>query len=144
MYNTYVSSAVLTLRTKGSLSFSPFNDHCNLLNGRFDKYPLSSSSSSQCCSCCNCCSCCASSFPTCSSNPSLFYGLRQSTLIQLSPCKRLIFGGRDRYYYRVSDFGPGYGCFEVFCSFKEKGSRERIEKRRKGRLAGSSLHGNGR
>eukprot|EP00257_Ricinus_communis_P014360 XP_015572016.1 tRNA(adenine(34)) deaminase, chloroplastic [Ricinus communis] len=136
MYNTYTSSAVLTLRTKGHLLFSPFNDHSNLLTERFDKNPLSSS---QCCSCCNCCSCCcASSFSThrLPLNPSLFYGLRQSTLIQLSPCKRLIFGGRDRYYYRVLDYDLDH---EVCCSFKEKGSGERIERRRKGRFGGKDL-----
>ncbi|XP_065880180.1 tRNA(adenine(34)) deaminase, chloroplastic [Euphorbia lathyris] len=139
MYNTYFSSAVLTLRTKGSLSFS-FNDYSNLLSERFDK----NLSSSQCCSCCNCCSSCSPSFPTqrVPINPNLFYGLRQSTLIQWSPCKRLIFGGRDPYSYRVPNCGPDHGCFDVSCSFEENSSgRERIERRRKGRIGRINLRG---
>ncbi|KAJ9163419.1 hypothetical protein P3X46_023089 [Hevea brasiliensis] len=139
MYNSYISSAVLTLRTKGSLSFS-FNDYSNLLSERFDKNPLPSSLS-QCCSRCSCCSCCASSFATyrVPISPSLFYGLRQSTLIQWSPCRRLILGGRNRYYYRVPAYGLDDDCYEVSCSFKKKSGGERIERRRKGRVGHINL-----
>ncbi|KDP29333.1 hypothetical protein JCGZ_18254 [Jatropha curcas] len=136
MYNPCIgSSAVLTLRTKGSLSFS-FDDYTNLLNDRFDRSPLQSPSS-QCCSLCyNCCSCCESSFANhrLPIKPSLFYGLRQSTLIQFSPCKRLIFGGRDRYYYRIPAYGLDHGCYEVSCSFKEESGGARIERRKNGRV----------
>ncbi|WCJ35716.1 tRNA arginine adenosine deaminase [Euphorbia peplus] len=126
MYNSYFSSTTLfTLPTHGSLSFS-FNDHSNLFSERFQKNP----SSSQCCSCCNCSS--FSSFPTkrVLITPNFFYGLRQSTLIQWSPCKRLIFRGRDPCCYRV----PSSGCFDVSCSCGEKSGMERIETRREGRI----------
>ncbi|XP_050223164.1 tRNA(adenine(34)) deaminase, chloroplastic [Mercurialis annua] len=135
MYNTYISSAVFTLTTKGSL----------LLSETFEKNPsLSHCCSRSCCSSCSCC--CASSFSTYrlpSVTPSLCYGLRQSTLIQLSPCKRLIFGGRDRYYYRVPSCDDiDHGCFEVSCSFEETGSGERVGRgRRKGGLGGLNLRG---
>ncbi|OAY47386.1 tRNA(adenine(34)) deaminase, chloroplastic [Manihot esculenta] len=139
MYNSYISSAVLTLRTKGSLSFS-FNDFSNLLSERFDKNPFLSSPS-QCCACCNCCSCCASSLAThrVPITPSLFYGLRQSTLIQWSPCRRLILGHRGPYYYRVPSYGLDEDCYEVSCSFKKKSGGERIKRRTEGKVGRLNL-----
>ncbi|XP_038721350.1 tRNA(adenine(34)) deaminase, chloroplastic isoform X2 [Tripterygium wilfordii] len=128
MYNTYTSSTLLSVRTKGSVSFS-FNDYSNLLNERFDKNPLSQSPC--CCSCCF--HCCSPSFASnrVALNPALFYGLRQSTLIQCSPSRRLILGGRDRYHYRVPIYGFDSECFEVYCSLKQRGCNEGIGRRRK-------------
>ncbi|PHU02128.1 hypothetical protein BC332_27379 [Capsicum chinense] len=123
MYNTCVSSA-LTLKCKGSSSFSYYdNSYC--LNDRFFRHPFAYSSSLS--SCCSCCSNNASSstmlykVPICSSS---LYGLRQSSLIQ---CKKLIFGGLDRNYNsRFHAFDVGKECsYEKVCSFKENegGSR---------------------
>ncbi|CAK9151261.1 unnamed protein product [Ilex paraguariensis] len=113
MHNIYISST-LTLGCKESLSFS-INEYSNCLNDRFDRHPLPLSSCSS-----SCCACCANStyrVPTC---PSSLYGLRQSTLIHWSPCKRLILGGVDRCYTRfpVCDIDPN--CYEKSYSFKKR------------------------
>ncbi|XP_031273631.1 tRNA(adenine(34)) deaminase, chloroplastic [Pistacia vera] len=130
MHNAYFSSTLLSLKSKGSLSFS-FNDYSSLLNERFDRNSLASS-----CSCC-CCSCCCCAFashgnrvPT---SPGFLYGLRQSTLIQCLPSRRLILGSGDRLFYRVPVYN---GCnYEVSCSIKERnGSGSSFDRRRKGRF----------
>ncbi|XP_059655578.1 tRNA(adenine(34)) deaminase, chloroplastic [Cornus florida] len=92
MYNSYASSTV-SLRCKGSLSFSS-NDYFHLLNDGFDRnfIPLSSSSS--------CCPCCANSIYRVPINPSFLSGLKQSTLIQWSASRRLILCGGEGYLYR--------------------------------------------
>ncbi|CDP00542.1 unnamed protein product [Coffea canephora] len=90
MQNTCISSS-FQLRCKGPFSFS-FNDYSFCLNDRIDRNPLLYSSST-------CSSCCGNSlysrFPI--SSPSFLYGLRQSNLIQWSPCKKLILNGLDRF-----------------------------------------------
>ncbi|GLU04817.1 hypothetical protein SLE2022_219480 [Rubroshorea leprosula] len=130
MNHYHTSSAVFSLRTKGSLPFS-FNDYSNLCNARFDKYPLSSSS---CCSCCCCCACCAtSSHHRVSINPSFLYGLRQSALIQWSPSRRLVLGGGDRYFHRFPNCDIDEGSYDVHCSYRGRkesaGFRRRSNRR---------------
>ncbi|XP_074309529.1 uncharacterized protein LOC141644019 [Silene latifolia] len=86
MHNTYIScsSSITSLRT----TFIAFNDY------PIERCPLNYS-----------CSCCCS-FPVNSTrfnlmlpvniNPNLLYGLRQSTLINFPPSRRLVLGSSDR------------------------------------------------
>lgn len=121
MHSTYLGSTI-TLRSKGSLFFS-FDDHSYLFNERFDRTPLTSSSS--------CCACCGANFihgvPI---NPGFLYGLRQSTLIQWAPSRRLILGAGDRYYCRL----PDRGCYEVCCTLKERSGNGGGGRRRRGKI----------
>lgn len=115
MHSTYLGS-IVSLRSKGSLSFS-FDGHSYLFNERFDGTPLTSSS---------CCACCGTNFihgvPV---NPGFLYGLRQSSLIQWAPSRRLILGGGDRYFR---------GCYEVSCSLKERSGNGGTGRRRRGKI----------
>ncbi|KAK9277336.1 hypothetical protein L1049_006877 [Liquidambar formosana] len=120
MHNTYISSTI-SVRSKGSLSFS-FNDYSYYINERFDKTPSS---------CCSCCALCVHRVPI---NPSLLFGLRQSTLIQWSASRRLILGGGDRYCYRVPVYGLDRGCYGVTCCLKERSVGGKRERRGKGRF----------
>ncbi|KAL6294971.1 hypothetical protein ACE6H2_003113 [Prunus campanulata] len=130
MQNTYFSSSMYSVRTQGSLSYS-FNDYSYLLNERFDRNPIHSSTLSSSKSCC--CSCCAFSTHRVPINPCYLYGLRQSTLLQWSACRRLILGGRDRYNYRVQEQSPDWGCYEFPSSLMEGSVYSRRGRRRKGR-----------
>ncbi|KAJ8774633.1 hypothetical protein K2173_017079 [Erythroxylum novogranatense] len=134
MHQAYVSSTLLSFRSKGSLSFS-FNDCSNLLNERFERSPLLSCPA-QCCSCCSCCSCCCvSSFgsPRVPISSGWLYGLRQSTLIQRPPYRRLVLGAGDRYSYRVPAYGLDLDCSQVSYSIQgnsgSNGIRRSSEKR---------------
>lgn len=128
MHNTYISSTIYSIRSKGSVSFS-FNDYSYLLNERFDRTPLQSSS------CCGCCACCAFSTHRVPTSSSFLYGLRQSTLLQWSASRRLILGGGDRFYYRLPVYGLDQGCHEVSCSLKESSVCNRSRRRRNGRCS---------
>ncbi|KAK3222678.1 hypothetical protein Dsin_009703 [Dipteronia sinensis] len=130
MHNTYFSSTLLSLKSKGSFSFS-FNDYSSLLNDRFDRTSSSSSSSCSCCSC-SCCCCAFSTHNRLPVNPSYLYGLRQSTLIQCSPARRLILGGGDRYFCRFPFYDRG--IYEVSCSIKKTNANGGFDRRRKGRF----------
>lgn len=96
MYNTYFSSALFSLKSKSSSCSYSFNDYSTL--------PSSS------CACCSCCCAFATQcrlpvYPSC-----CLYGLRQSSLIQCSPSRRLILGcggGGDRFRFPVHDVGRG-------------------------------------
>ncbi|KAJ6726459.1 CYTOSINE DEAMINASE FAMILY MEMBER [Salix purpurea] len=147
MHNTYISSTLLSVGTKGSLSFS-FNDYSNLLNERFEGNPfLLQSCSSSCDYSCCCCCASSSSFTTTTAttihrvpiNPGLFLGFRQSTIIQCPPSRRLVLGGRNRYYYRSPAYGLDHGCYAGSCSFKEKNGSERVGRRREGGFGGVRL-----
>lgn len=131
MHNAYFSSTLVSFRSKGSLPFS-FNDYSSLLNERFDRTPLS------CCSCCcTCCSCCEVSAAHNNRGPvntSYLYGLRQSTLIQCPPYKRLIFGFKDRIFSRLPVYDLDRGSYEVSCSIRERRGDECFGRRRKRRL----------
>ncbi|CAH1416841.1 unnamed protein product [Lactuca virosa] len=129
MHTTCLNSAV-SLRCGVSPS-SLFTDPTYYLDARFDSNPLliSSSFSSSCCCCCCCCA----------SNSNLIYnrlprinprylcnGLRQSTLIQFSPSKRLTFHGSRRQscnttfgFSSLTDSDRNY-YYEKLYSFKEK------------------------
>lgn len=119
MHNLYATSAGFSLRTNGSLSFS-FNDYSNLCNARFVENPLS------CCSCCCCCSCCASATSShrLSINPRILYGLRQSSLIQWSPSRRLVLGGGERRFSRFSGCDLDEGRYEGHCDYRERNVRD--------------------
>ncbi|CAK7326481.1 unnamed protein product [Dovyalis caffra] len=58
---------------------------------------------------------------------------------QQSPFRRLILGGKDRYYYRVPAYGVDHGFCEVSWSFKENNGCERVVRRRKGGFGGVKL-----
>ncbi|XP_050372630.1 tRNA(adenine(34)) deaminase, chloroplastic [Argentina anserina] len=107
MQNAYVSSTIYSFRTKASI----FNDYSYLLNERFDRNPIHSLIISTPTPCC--CDCCAFLTPRVPINPCYLYGLRQSSLLQWSGSRRLLFGGRDRVCYRVQECEPGPGCCEV-------------------------------
>ncbi|KAH7569905.1 hypothetical protein JRO89_XS05G0016400 [Xanthoceras sorbifolium] len=131
MHNSYFSSTLASLKSNGSFSFS-FNDYSSLLNDRFDR---TSSSSSTTCSCCSCCCCCA--FATHNRlpiHPSYLYGLRQSTLIQCSPSRRLILGVGDRYLCRFPVCDLDGGIYGVSCSIKKTNGNGGFDRRRKGRF----------
>ncbi|KAH9625063.1 hypothetical protein KSS87_010553 [Heliosperma pusillum] len=98
MYNTYIScssSSITSLRT----TYFAFND-----------YPIERCPLNYYCSCC-------CSFPVNSTrfnlmlpvniNPNLLYGLRQSTLINCPPSRRLVLGSSDRYCYPSSIYDAG-------------------------------------
>ncbi|GAV73288.1 dCMP_cyt_deam_1 domain-containing protein [Cephalotus follicularis] len=131
MHNTYVCSTLLSLRTKGSLSFS-FYDYSNLLNERFDKTPLVSRCCSGCC-CCHSSSCCGS-FAThrVPINPRYLYGLRQSTLIQWTPFRRFVLGSKDWCFYRFPVYDVDHDSCEVYSSTRERSGNGSIGRRRKG------------
>ncbi|KAL6956685.1 tRNA(adenine(34)) deaminase, partial [Sarracenia purpurea var. burkii] len=118
MYNTYITST-LSLRCKGSLSFS-VDDYSYLLNDRFDRNPRTLTSQS-------CCSCCSNSVYRVSINPSFLHGLKQSALIQWSASRRLMLGGRDRYYSRflASEVGRSC-CCGLLCPLNERISGRRF------------------
>lgn len=130
MHNAYYSSTLLSVKSRGSLSFS-FNDYPSLLNEGFERTPLS------CCSCCcACCSCCevAARNNRVPINTSYLYGLRQSTLIQCSPYKRLILAGKDRFLSRSPVYDLDRGSYEVSCSIKQRNGNDGFGRRRKGRF----------
>ncbi|GMH31211.1 hypothetical protein Nepgr_033054 [Nepenthes gracilis] len=107
MQNIYTSS-IISLRTRTYLSFSS-NDYSNTFNER--------------CPSCFCGCCC--SFPISSSwllplNPSILYGLRQSTLIQWSPSRRLIFGSGERHCLLPSIYDVSRSSCEESCCIKDK------------------------
>ncbi|KAL2542712.1 tRNA(adenine(34)) deaminase [Abeliophyllum distichum] len=131
MDNSFITSTLL--RTRGSLSFS-FNDYTCYSNERYGRYPCAYSSHSSSRTCCTCLS--NSSYkvplsPICNCN---LYGLRQSTLIQWLPHKKLIFGGFDRCYYTrvpVCDVDRRCYCDKV-CHIRDKsdgGRRGGLRKR---------------
>ncbi|CAN0876631.1 tRNA(adenine(34)) deaminase, chloroplastic [Linum grandiflorum] len=130
MHNTFSSSTRLSIGTHGSISISS-NDCSNLFCQRFETtlpFPLPSPRTlPQCCSCCACCSCCGSSSLSSSFaiQPSyLLYGLRQSSLIQWTPSRRVNLGTRPpRCFHRVPDCGLDLGGYEVSCSFEKSGGR---------------------
>ncbi|KAG8382964.1 hypothetical protein BUALT_Bualt05G0134700 [Buddleja alternifolia] len=113
MYNTYLTSRI-SLRTRASLSFNDYS-HCSN-----ERHPFGYSSSRTCC-----CSCCTNSICKVPTSPSYcysLYGLRQSSLIQWSPCRKLISGGFDRRCYArvpICDVDRGCNCDNV-CSFRER------------------------
>ncbi|KAL0538795.1 hypothetical protein IC582_022953 [Cucumis melo] len=108
MYNSYVSSAVYSIRSKGPLSHC-FDERPIFLNERCNGNPLNLPSSS-CCSCCVC-----YTFPThrVPIGSSIFYGTRQSTLLQWSISRRLMMGGRNRFCYTLPEYGRVLDCYEV-------------------------------
>lgn len=57
-------------------------------------------------------------------NPSFLYGLRQSTLIQCPPSRRLILGSGDRYCSRSPVSDVGLSCNGECCCVK----RERVDR----------------
>ncbi|KAF3432491.1 hypothetical protein FNV43_RR27231 [Rhamnella rubrinervis] len=113
MLNSYVSSAVYSLRSNGNLPF-PVSDYSCFLNERFDGNPSQTISS-----CCTCCVCCALPTHRLSITAGYLYGLRQSSLLQWSASRKLILGV-DRYYRRIPVYGIGRGCYEVPCFLKER------------------------
>ncbi|KAB5538270.1 hypothetical protein DKX38_015803 [Salix brachista] len=141
MHNTSISLALLSLGTKGALSFS-CNEYSNSSNERFVRNPFLLQSCSSSCSSCCCfsCSCCASSSITATAlhrvpiNSSLFFGLRQASFIQCSASRRLILGGMGRDYCRVPDYGVDHGC-----SFEESEGSDNVLRRRKGGIGGVKL-----
>ncbi|GAB4828940.1 hypothetical protein Ancab_018601 [Ancistrocladus abbreviatus] len=126
MHNIYTSTSIISFRTKASQSYS-FNDYSYILNGR-------------CPSCC--CTCCAS-YPinTASSrlysiNPSLIYGLRQSTLIQWAPSRRLILrGAGDRCSCRLPIHDVGRICYGESCCIRGKSDAKIGRKKGNGRYS---------
>ncbi|CAL1408385.1 unnamed protein product [Linum trigynum] len=144
MHHTYITSTLLSIGTHhGSISISSNDCSSNLFCERFGGTPFALSSpppsyshSSQCCSCCAaCCSCCGSPSLSKSSyaiKPSyLLYGLRQSSLIQCPPSRRMSLGGRVRCYNRVQGYGFDLGDYEVPCSFEESSGRGKNGGRRR-------------
>ncbi|KAL8549342.1 hypothetical protein ACS0TY_008255 [Phlomoides rotata] len=138
MLNTGITS-VVSLRARGSLSYSTnYSSHCSNVRRSF-----AYSSSNPCCSCC-----CSSIYSVPSISPSYgcsLYGLRQSSLIQWSPYRRLISDGFD-YYSRLAVCDVDGVCYcDNICNFREK-----TERRRKGGLPKclvyeerSEMHGDG-
>ncbi|KAK4263728.1 hypothetical protein QN277_029105 [Acacia crassicarpa] len=118
--NAYISSTVYAIRSKGAFSLS-FNDYSNVSYERFDRVPSLRS-------CCGCCDCCALSTCRVPSNPSLLFGLRQSTLLQLSASRRLILGGRDPYFTQLASYGLNRGFHELDCSFSERSVPKRCKR----------------
>ncbi|KAI4357893.1 hypothetical protein L6164_001811 [Bauhinia variegata] len=116
MHNTYFSSTIYAVRSKGSFSLS-FNDYSNCFYERLDRNPSCLSSSSSCCRCCGCCEISNYRVPI---TPSLLCGLRQSSLLQWSSSRRLILSGGDRYFYRLPVYSPKMSCCELNCSVKER------------------------
>ncbi|XP_019164982.1 PREDICTED: tRNA(adenine(34)) deaminase, chloroplastic isoform X2 [Ipomoea nil] len=124
MYNTCVSST-LSLKCDGGASFS-FNGYAYCTKNRFSKYPLCNSQSC-CCYCC--CSSSANSMHRVPLGPSYACGLRQSTLIQWSPCKKMILRSLDR----CNASFPGFGIerklyYEKSCSLNKRSVCRRRER----------------
>ncbi|KAL4586540.1 hypothetical protein LXL04_011176 [Taraxacum kok-saghyz] len=130
MHNTCLNSAV-SLRCRVSPS-SQFTDPTYFQDTRFDSNPLLIVSSfTSCCSCCCCCCCTANSNLIYNRLPRinpryLCNGLRQSTLIQFSPSKRLNFHGSRRQpcnttsgFSSLTDSDRNY-YYDKLSSFKEK------------------------
>ncbi|KVH97518.1 tRNA(adenine(34)) deaminase, chloroplastic [Cynara cardunculus var. scolymus] len=150
MHTTCLNSSV-SLRCRSSR----FDVPTCFLDARFETNPLLFSTSFASCCCCSCCCCCANSNTNSiySSLPRIYpsflcNGLRQSTLIQFSPSKRLIFHGRRRqscngnsafssltdsdrnnYYEKLQSFKRGkqgglrkgrYGCWALEDKRKEQ------------------------
>lgn len=126
MHNTYFSSTIYAVRSKGSFSLS-LNDYSNFSYERFERAPSRLSSS------CGCCDCCALSAHRKPINPSLLFGLRQSTLLQLSASRRLLLGVGDRYSSHLAAYGLNRDCYELNCSFNERGVHNRSKRRINGR-----------
>ncbi|XP_038891802.1 tRNA(adenine(34)) deaminase, chloroplastic [Benincasa hispida] len=127
MYNTCVSSTVYSIRSNGPLSHC-FNERPIFLNERCNGNRFHpSSSSSLCCSCCVC-----YTFPTqrVPVGPSIFYGPRQSTLLQWSISRRLMLGGRNRFCYTLPEYGRVLDCYEVPFSISDGGTCHCSEGRR--------------
>ncbi|XP_054824113.1 LOW QUALITY PROTEIN: tRNA(adenine(34)) deaminase, chloroplastic [Prosopis cineraria] len=122
MHNSYFSSTIYAIRSKHSFSLS-FNDYSNLSYERFDRVPSHRSSF---CGCCDCCALFTCRVPL---NPSLLFGLRQSTLLQLSASRRLILGGRDPYFSQLAAYGLHRDCYEFDCSFSERSVPNRSKRR---------------
>ncbi|XP_028776389.1 tRNA(adenine(34)) deaminase, chloroplastic [Neltuma alba] len=122
MHNAYFSSTIYAIRSKSSFSLS-FNDYPNVSCERFDRVPSCRPS------CCGCCHGCALSTCRVSLNPSLLFGLRQSTLLQLSASRRLILDGRDRYFSQLAAYGLNRDCYELDCSFSERSVPNRSKRR---------------
>ncbi|XP_010096702.2 tRNA(adenine(34)) deaminase, chloroplastic isoform X1 [Morus notabilis] len=129
MHDTYISSTIYALRSKGSLSFS-FNDYSYLLHERFDRNPFQTSFSRCCCCCC----CCGFSTQKVPINPCYLYGPRQSTLLQWSASRKLILGGGDRCYYHCSPIsGIDRDFYDFSWSLKERSFCNTSRRRSKGR-----------
>ncbi|KAK4790112.1 hypothetical protein SAY86_017416 [Trapa natans] len=134
-------STIMSLRARGSHSF-PFTDHPPFSSAdRFDRPGLhfSSSLSASChCSCCCCCHYVYCGYSSASVNrlsvsPNTFLlGPRQSSLLQWSASKRMIFAGGDRGCYWVPGYGIGRDTYESSWISKKKsgeyGSRGRRKK----------------
>ncbi|KAI9072622.1 hypothetical protein K1719_045418 [Acacia pycnantha] len=121
MHNAYISSTIYAIRSKGSFSLS-FNDYSNESYERFDRVPSLRSS------CCGCCGCCALSTCRVPSNPSLLFGLRQSTLLQLSASRRLILGRRDPYFTQLAAYGLNRDFYGLDFSFSERSVPKRSKR----------------
>lgn len=64
------------------------------------------------------------------------YGIRQSSLIQCSPPRRLFLGGGDRKLYRFPVCDNYGDVYDVSCSIKKRnGSGGNIDRRRRGRYS---------
>ncbi|KAL9423461.1 hypothetical protein AB3S75_035535 [Citrus x aurantiifolia] len=136
MHNAYFSSTLVSFKSRGSLSFS-FNDYSSLLNERFDRTSLSCCSC--CCTCCCCCEVSAAHNNRVPVNASYLCGLRQSTLIQRPPYKRLIFGFKDRIFSRLPVYDLDRGSCEVSCSIRERSGDEGFGRRRNRRFRRMAL-----
>ncbi|XP_045830200.1 tRNA(adenine(34)) deaminase, chloroplastic [Trifolium pratense] len=126
MHNAYFSSTIYGVRCKESFPLS-FNGYSNQWYERFDR------TSSQCSSCHGCCDCCALSTYRVPVKPCILNGLRQSTLLQLSASRKLVFRSEDLYVSRVP-YGLVRGSYELKCSTNERNvcntsRRSRIKER---------------
>ncbi|XP_019455505.1 PREDICTED: tRNA(adenine(34)) deaminase, chloroplastic-like isoform X2 [Lupinus angustifolius] len=110
MYNAYFSSTIYAVRCKESFTLSS-NGYSNLW---YERTP------SRCSSRCGCCDFCSLSTYRVPVKSSLLSGLRQSTLIQLPPSRRMILGGGDLYFSRLPSFELQKNCYEINCSFNER------------------------
>lgn len=72
-------------------------------------------------------------------NASYLCGLRQSTLIQRPPYKRLIFGFKDRIFSRLPVYDLDRGSYEVSCSIRERSGDEGFGRRRNRRFRRMAL-----
>ncbi|CAN1152142.1 tRNA(adenine(34)) deaminase, chloroplastic [Linum perenne] len=127
MHNVYMSSTLLSIGTHhGSISISS-NDFPNSYCRRFEKSPQS-----QCCACCCCCCTSSSLSSSFAIQPSLLlYGLRQSSLIQWTPSRRVNLGTMSRSYRRVPGCGLDLGGYEVSCGFEETSGRRKEKSSRR-------------
>ncbi|XP_051148520.1 tRNA(adenine(34)) deaminase, chloroplastic [Andrographis paniculata] len=122
MYNPYTTSTI-SLRTRGTASFG-FSDyaHCPI-----ERSPCSYSSSAACCCCCAESIC---KVPVGSTYCYNLYGLRQSSLIQWSPYRRLVSGGLDRFHS---------ACFPPLNDVDFRCYRGEVLSSRKTRLVGRKM-----